>query len=468
MDGRIATLIPATTSSQALYEFLASKGFNAAKRARDKRDPKQFLQSSLQIADFCQTISALLPRIKNRATSPFAFAGNANFVGGPSPCGAAKCRLNTVGRLTKFAALYADQVTLPDPFQGLEAQLPWLSSERAMQEATIYGSVLILLKPLVLDGLISFSDNISGRVCSSCLCGSLQANSVSHNGKKIDIVGHLRKRVIEEINYELHCKDGIFYFHISGPEALIPHGQLFMHADRFSDPNIFGNQKTPRKLTKAEVKRIGVLDSEIHGIISDVQRQCTDPNLRRLSYLTERAIDFELLTLANGGTLKETRVRAATPFFHDVPILNDIPLDRLIRLRVAEQPAFEMYRDSVAASLTTSKGTPIGQQREIYRDVIRPELTKLENSIRRSKKLLLRSAVQDLVLAAGSVAIGLFGNFMPPDIRAGLSSLGGVHYTARLAQSMAKLLGEPKEAIDNRYYFLWKVKKKPRRLMLET
>jgi hypothetical protein len=151
----------------------------------------------------------------------------------------------------------------------------------------------------------------------------------------------------------------------------------------------------------------------------------------------------------------------ATPFFHDVPVLEDIPIGRIMKLRKSEGPAFELYRDSVVKSVRASKGEARKRQHEIFNDVIRPELTKLETSIRRSRKLLRQSVSQDLILAAGAVAIGVFGNFLPPELRMGVGGLGGVHYSTRLVRSMSKLISEPKEALDSRYYFLWKAKTRP-------
>jgi len=151
------------------------------------------------------------------------------------------------------------------------------------------------------------------------------------------------------------------------------------------------------------------------------------------------------------------RAVSPSPFSHVVPIIDTVPVSKILKLREAEAPAFELYRQSVSKSLEQAKGNSDALQCQIFYDIVKPELVRLENSIRRSRKLLLKSAAQDLIFAAGSVAIGLFGHFLPPELRVGLGGFGGVHYTHRLMQSMTKLLGDPTEAIHNRYYFLWKL-----------
>lgn len=90
---------------------------------------------------------------------------------------------------------------------------------------------------------------------------------------------------------------------------------------------------------------------------------------------------------------------------------------------------------------------------------MRPEIAKIEFAVQRSRNLLLRSITKDLVIAAGSVGIGFFAGLLPPPMGAVVAGFGGVHYSARLINNISKLLEEPDQATQSRYYFLWKLKR---------
>jgi hypothetical protein len=130
-----------------------------------------------------------------------------------------------------------------------------------------------------------------------------------------------------------------------------------------------------------------------------------------------------------------------------------------VNLRQAEGAAFEIYRDTVTKALRKNRKLTASQQVEFFNDVIRPEIAKIELAVRRSRKLLIRSIISDVIVASGAVGIGLFSGLLPPAIGTAALGLGSLHYSPKFVRKLIDLSAEPNAAANNKYYFLWKITK---------
>jgi hypothetical protein len=65
---------------------------------------------------------------------------------------------------------------------------------------------------------------------------------------------------------------------------------------------------------------------------------------------------------------------------HTVPVLGELPIATILRIRRQEKDAFEAYRDAVAkmsSNVLTSKNVSKKEARQMLRDAIEPELRNL-------------------------------------------------------------------------------------------
>ncbi|MDX8468584.1 hypothetical protein RFM26_23040 [Mesorhizobium sp. VK23B] len=106
----------------------------------------------------------LPPPTVNR--SPYRFVGNAEMSALPYPCGGLECRSNALAEASLFAAMYADEVTLFNPFSYEDFLLN--ERDQFIIEVAFYISNLLYLHPLVERGIVSFSNFKSYRLCQSC------------------------------------------------------------------------------------------------------------------------------------------------------------------------------------------------------------------------------------------------------------------------------------------------------------
>jgi hypothetical protein len=146
-------------------------------------------------------------------------------------------------------------------------------------------------------------------------------------------------------------------------------------------------------------------------------------------------------------------------FSHSLPVVDDIEIGKIIKLRKAEGESFDVYRDALARALKQYENLTLSKQVQLFNDVIRPEITKIELAVRKSRKLLVKSLAQDVIIASGAVGIGLFSGLLPHDIGTAPLGLGGLHYSPKFVRNLTELCAEPRQAMDSRYYFLWKVRR---------
>ncbi|MCX6039004.1 MAG: hypothetical protein NTW99_14200 [Chloroflexi bacterium] len=146
-------------------------------------------------------------------------------------------------------------------------------------------------------------------------------------------------------------------------------------------------------------------------------------------------------------------------FSHDIPYISNVPINKLIELRQKEGEAFEVYRDALNRALMQIDDSSVPRARQVFSDTVLPELHKINNAIKNSRKLLKRSIAQELLLGAGFIGIGLFSGLVPATFGECLAAVGGYSFITGIANEIKNLATEPPEIRENSYYFLWKIQK---------
>lgn len=144
-------------------------------------------------------------------------------------------------------------------------------------------------------------------------------------------------------------------------------------------------------------------------------------------------------------------------FYEDIPNLNipfleNVSLDTILKLREVKGLAFENYR---RAFVTTIKEycqiNNIIDSQAVYDDVFYPAFSKLNESIRHQK---FRNLFGDLLISSGIIAVGY---------AAGAWTSSGAAYAAMagVAYEVGKqMLNVPKNMNKENFYFLWKLQGK--------
>ena len=152
----------------------------------------------------------------------------------------------------------------------------------------------------------------------------------------------------------------------------------------------------------------------------------------------------------------------ATPTVEDVafalklPVLQDVPIPDLIRIREDEHECFEAFRQAIQLAirerLTDGAGS-VAVAREVERDVIAPALLAIDRRLHAAKRALGRKAATSIAVGAVLAAVGL--------LEAAPLILGtGVAGATSTLPALHKYLDDRSDVELSDMYFLWKVREK--------
>lgn len=432
-----------------LYDFLLKKNMNA-----DSAEEQTRKLSEVQLFEFVREAASLLQENELIQPSLFTFTASSSMSGGPFPCAGLDCRLSKLNSLARFAAFYADHVYVPNPFER------YLLYERltASRREEIIGDIIGLwhARPLFEAGIFSTRNSIR-TLCDSHLKEQLAIEKVV--SEKLDhTLPILYKTYVPQVKVEICRENEEIFLRITGSQELIEHEVLDIVGRM---PQIFIDKlgkASSRKLSDREVERYGCLAPIFLPIAQDVFQQ----NLHscQANYLTGRKVEFDLATsLVNSRSIAKANSTLVHGFSHALPNLLDVEVKNLVDLRKKEGEAFNVYRDKLRSALKESDKLSISEIQELVDDEIRPEIHKIEQTIKNSRRLLVGSLTKDLFVSSGFVTIGLFSGILSQQAGEIIAALGGISFAGSIVDKLTKLFSLHQEVQNNPYYFLWQANK---------
>jgi len=437
---------------RAFFEFLNKRGLSQRRLETELQK-----WNSVQVLDFVADCAQLLPHTVGKVSSLFYFVANSQLSGGPHPCASLKCRIAHADTLARFAALYADRVLICDPFEpyvGLDHADEFVKSDLANG---LY--ILYYLRPLLETGLVGFSVP-ELHFCATCYERYIRDKHKVFSERLSKAKAFLEGKYLRETQSFLKSWHGMPIVETMGPGDLVDHSsvaRLFNKLPHFLERHL--DPKKPHRLSRGELLESGILESRIYPIVNDIALQNWYSNLYGAHYVTDREMDFDLIAAINHSETNIYSKAFMEALSHSVPFIHNTELSKLIKLREKEGESFRVYRDALALTMKSVTSSDVKEIRQAFDDLVRPELNKVDLAIKNSRKLIWGSLKRDLLCGTGFIMIGLFSGLLPRNIGAVVAALGGFKFTSALVDKASKLLQEPTEIRDNKYYFLWKVKK---------
>jgi hypothetical protein len=180
---------------------------------------------------------------------------------------------------------------------------------------------------------------------------------------------------------------------------------------------------------------------------------------RNARLLSDMPGETEFLEWMTGDEALSAKCDALRELHHSVPILADLPIATIVRIRKSERHAFETYRDTVTkistSILTAKRDVTKTQARQMFRDAIEPTLHVMRNEVRAYRKVRNRRLLSGAASIAAGVAIGAFAGF-PPLLAApiaGAATLVGGRLLAKAAETACEH-GPEFEQKNNMYFLL--------------
>jgi hypothetical protein len=342
---------------------------------------------------------------------PFSFVASRS-LRGASDCGEYGCRIEKLDLLGHYAALYATKVIVPLTLQTPEK----IRTEAAAAEQVSQSALVLLrLRPLVDAGLVIPVVMRSFHRCEHALAWANRIIGVSHKIAREaarDFQGDFR------LKFQLpeRSPTGLPTTYIDGPVDFLEHGGgvVTFHEGpgwrqkgwRYDDDGMV-ELRGRRKLM--------FLD----GIFSDIADETTfylaygrDRNARYLASRTGETFLLDLFTQKD-DELSASSAALNAYMTHVLPLLQDVPLARLLQIRSEERDSFARYRFAVGQFLTelVKKKKRIGKRevRDAFKSEIEPELVKMKSELNQERSRQVRRIVGGLGAMAASLKLGLFG-----------------------------------------------------------
>jgi hypothetical protein len=154
------------------------------------------------------------------------------------------------------------------------------------------------------------------------------------------------------------------------------------------------------------------------------------------TYLTDLAGEAEFLQLlSKDDDLAVKTARLFANLTHEIPLLTDLPVRTLLKIREENPDSFEAYRCTLKKIVKEHilQGRPATQAeaRDVYEDILAPALAELQVEAKRQHTRWARKSVGTAAFAIGVVSLGATGVLQSASV---MALLGGATIKGLLDQ----------------------------------
>jgi len=198
---------------------------------------------------------------------------------------------------------------------------------------------------------------------------------------------------------------------IEGPEDYLDHGRLIRVFPK--RPKWFPRTWTGSgsyRLSRATVGRAGVVADIFSHIASDVCFHQGFQSAFDAAYLTDLPGEAEFLkSISTQDDLALRTERVCAQLSHEIPMLTDLPIRAVLKIRDENPESFELYRTTLKGLVKEYVGkkrpATAVEARRIYGDVLRPAVQQLRTEAERQRKIWARKSTLSVGYALGVVSL---------------------------------------------------------------
>lgn len=376
-------------------------------------------------------------RIWGRRMPPpdtFSFHAGAS-IRGASGCSELGCRFQKLDFLARYSALYASELTFPLAMPNPEARYDIETIRDSLEFDLV---CLLFLRPLITERLI-VPVVMRSQHCIHEQVWIKELVSLVH-----DFSQDMAKSRESDftLRYQLPQKSpsGRPSFYLDGPDQYIPHGGLVRLLDR--KPRWLSKSTRFDKHGFAEVRgpyKKVMLSQLFTNIADNVAFYFAYGLKRRARFLSDMPGETDFL---DWMTTDDEEIAAKSDLLrelqHIVPVIGELPIAAIVRIRKQEKDAFEAYRDAVTkmSSNILAKNVSKNEARQMLRDAIEPELRRMNRDLRTYRKIRRSQSIGAAMFMAAGVILGAYGG-LPPIVSIPLAAGAGV-VGGRLASKAAE------------------------------
>jgi hypothetical protein len=440
-----------------LYDLLEKRGLGFPKDMPKiaSMSAKELRQIHQDLFDF--VFEAQNDRVWGKslpAHDTFSFLASAS-LRGASGCGSIDCMGRKLQFIGRYAALYANELSFPlrikhpKPHQELEAIRDWLVHDLF---------ALLLLRPLVTGGVV-VPVVMRTEHCVHEIEFVERSKEIVH-----DFSHFAAKQMLQEFALAYQKPDkspsGKPTLYLSGPEDYIEHGGLAQILDE--EPDWLPRKRKYNKDGMMPVERTPYKQYMVNEIFADMGDNITFflayGLKRKAKFLSDMVGETIFLEFFNHDDRLDAKTFALKQLEHSVPVLLDLPLDTILRVRNEEKEVFDSYRDAVtkmsAEILGANTKVTKAQARQMMRDAIEPKLMEMKKELKTYRTVRRRRTLGGIASIAAGVLLGAFAGM--PTLAAtavvGTAALVGGEMLAKTAKDVCT--HGPQFKQKNDLYFL--------------
>lgn len=329
---------------------------------------------------------------------------------------------------------------------------------------------VMVAEPAIMAGLIRLTSR-HPQPCPSC-DGSID----SHLKKTKQLLRRARRYAVKthlpHVKVQFRADSYGYCLDMHGPDDLVPHGRFILTEPVLPSwlpadirERAKAGEEIDYELPPEDVPCSKALETIMDDIADDIYHQHLAGKMRGTKYLTHRPIDVDFLAAINDNDNFAAWNAVLTQYLeYEMPILNDVPLEELIDLRTKDYDAFLVYRDTLKRVIKdhVASGPAITgkEAADIYDDVVRPELNKMNLKLKSVRDRLSSRLRRDVIIASGIVLLGLSSGLILPPLA--LSAGAAVPSVVDAGRSALERADAPEQLKSDNLYFLWKVAERSR------
>jgi hypothetical protein len=339
---------------------------------------------------------------------PFTFFAGAS-VRGDSGCGAPSCRIQKIDFLGRYAALYANAAVVPLPLTHPERVHDVAEAKRSLARTAI---TLLRLRPLITGGIIR-PVVMRTTHCEHEIKWVDQMQAVVH-----EMSDEAAKLSLSEFDLEYQLPEksptGMSTIYVNGPRDFLEHGNIVNVFRESPDWKLrswrYDNEGKTILRGKKKLWFVRLLFNEI---ANNTSFYLTYGRLQKARFLTDLPGEAFVLDWLTGDERLAASTAAMQMLAHAVPILADVPIATVMRIRRQERDSFESYRIAVTkiAREVLQRKSRLSRKeaQDMLKALIEPEILSLRKEIRSERKRQTHRIFGGLASLAAGIAIGAFG-----------------------------------------------------------
>jgi hypothetical protein len=218
-----------------------------------------------------------------------------------------------------------------------------------------------------------------------------------------------------------------------------------------------------KRIPLALVKRGDVLAPVFNTIANDFVLQQYFGVAYNARYVTDLPGEAEFFTeISKNDSLAMQTAALCARLTHTIPMMSDLPLETVLKVRDAEPEAFLNYRSTITSIVKNHvhSGTPLtdSEAKEIYTDELLPKLQRLEAKAHQQRRSKIKGAAVKALASSAVLALGIYSGLLPATGTQVMTALGGLSVAKDIAEGLGAIEKNPVEIRNHNLFFLLRLK----------